>query len=254
MPITATDTALEQLHYDHLLSEGFTPSHIAQLEEMGVQSLSTTKALQRGFKAWSEADRCWLSSAGLYFPFTQTFGQIRCDTPLMRSNGKPAKYLTPCGAATQAYVPKDCRVITEGFKDALAGSLHGGIETGAVAGVSHIPKALPKGCGHIILFDSDGWRNPQIVFALIKAAQHCDGKIQLVPELPGEPKGGLCEYFKAGYTADDYAKLIDSAMHPDEFLWAWIDKWGRLEFEPRQKMHCTRIAMVCIDLVGAKAA
>ena len=38
-------------------------------------------------------------------------------------------------------------------------------------------------------------------------------------------KAGLCEYFKAGHTAEDYKKLIDSAYTPKELLMEWPRHW-----------------------------
>jgi len=87
---------------------------------------------------------------------------------------------------------------------------------------------MPKGCGHIILFDADGWQNPGVFASLVKAAEWCGGKIQLVPEIVGQPKAGLCEYFKAGHTAEDYAKLIASAMTPKQFLLELPKHWTNL--------------------------
>jgi hypothetical protein len=74
-------------------------------------------------------------------------------------------------------------VLTEGFKDAAAGTLHGGIATGALAGVSHYRKALKQGSGETIVFDADGWTNPQVFSNLVHAGYYLRGKIQLVPEI-----------------------------------------------------------------------
>lgn len=221
--LTAIDSALEPAHYKHLLSEGFTPKHIWLMEEQGVRSISRTEAMKMNLKIWG--GNSWQSSPGLYFPFTPSFGQVRCDTPLIRK-GKAVKYITPFKAATQAYVPARWEVITEGYKDAMAGSLIGEIPTGAIAGVSHTRKALPKNCGKVFLFDSDGWMNPKVAASLIRAAMHTKGKIQLVPQMDEYPKGGLCEYFKVGHTAKDYAALIKSAMTPVDFIAEWATHWA----------------------------
>jgi hypothetical protein len=194
----------------HLLNEGFNPEQISRLRNnYGVRSVSQAEALKLGFKLWDSSKKQWCSSAGIFFPFSPSFAQLRCDTPLIR-NGKPVKYLTPVGVRTEAFLPEGCRVLTEGFKDAIAGSFHGGIPTGALAGVSHYRKALKQGCGHTILFDADGWTNPQVFANLIHAGVWCRGKVVLLPEIAGQPKAGLCEYFKGGYTGEDYQRLIDS--------------------------------------------
>ncbi len=247
--LTAVDTALEKPHYDHLISEGFTPEHIWSMEQKGVCSYSKNKAMTKGFKVW--ADDHWESSSGLYFPFTQTFGQIRCDQALNRG-GKPTKYLTPCGAKTQPYLPSDCNVITEGWKDAERPNQAGcSFKTGCVAGVSHIKKALPKNGGHVVLFDSDGWQNPSVARSLLKAAIHLNSKIQLVPEIENEPKAGLCEYFKVGYSVADYEELISNALHPDQFIFEWAQRFKH--YPSQLKAKCTQVATLYTLHIGQVA-
>lgn len=94
--------------------------------------------------------------------------------------------------------------------------------------MSHYRKALKQGAGYTVLFDSDGWTNPCVFSNLFHALKWLEGKIQLVPAIPGEPLGGLCEFFKAGYTASDYAALIRAAMKPEVFLMAWIEHFERI--------------------------
>jgi hypothetical protein len=148
-------------HWEHLQDEGFSDAQIETLiKTHGVRSLSESEALEQGFKIWGEDT--WQSCSGMLFPFTKTFAQLRCDIPLQRSGGKTAKYITPVGKGSEAFIPEGCRVITEGYKDALAGTLIGAIPTGAIAGVSHYRKALLQGCGYTIIFDADGWINPQV--------------------------------------------------------------------------------------------
>lgn len=245
------DTELATKHYAHLSEEGFTPDHIWEMEQAGVKSLSQIQSLKQGFKVWDSENNTWVSSSGLKFPFTKTFAQIRCDNPPMRGS-KPAKYLTPVKASAEAMLPKGCQVITEGAKDAWMGTLKGGIATGCLAGVSHASKALSPGNGLIILFDSDGWKNPNVANALIKAAHHCNGKIQLVPELEQFPKGGLCEYFKSGYKKEDYESLLSGAMWPDKFLWKWAE---RIENYPlRLRADCIKVIAKWAYLMGGAAA
>jgi hypothetical protein len=89
--------------------------------------------------------------------------------PLSGKMGSVAKYLTPLGAKTQARIPSGCKVVTEGAKDAAAGSLMGGIPTGAIAGISHYRKALNQNAGYTVLFDADGWTNPAVFSNLFHA-------------------------------------------------------------------------------------
>ena len=231
-------------HLFHLREEGFTSEQIDYLVELGVASISAEEAKRRGFKVWDASDRDWVSSAGIYFPFSPSFGQVRCDRPLSRGDGeKPAKYITPVKAKSEAYLPEGCEVVTEGFKDALAGSLHGQIPTGALAGVSHYRKALEAGSKYTILFDADGWHNPQVFSNLITAGKYLHGKVQLLPEIPGQPKAGLCEYFKAGHTATDYEKLIASAKKPEALLMEWPLHWRWSDWNAEKQLQAVKTAL-----------
>lgn len=232
-----TQTRLNQEHWKHLENEGFSANEILHLIKLGVRSITEKEAREKRIGCTSK-DGSFVSSSGLYFPFTDTFGQMRCDNPPISAVGKPCKYLTPCKSQTQAYLPDNVRVVTEGFKDALAGTLKGGIVTGALAGVSHFRKALEPDSKLIIIFDADGWNNPQVFTNLFNAGLYLNGRIQLVPEIPNEPKAGLCEFFKAGKTADDYKQLIDSAMNPAQFLAEIPKHWKGLSKEAREK--CSR--------------
>lgn len=213
-------------HETHLRSEGFTEEHINAMMAHGVFSMTEDEAIAAGFQCRNHNGNK-TSGPGLYFPFNKEFGQIRLDKPIKREDGSFAKYLTPAGAESQAWQP-DAPVITEGAKDAWAGTLLGDIKTGAVAGVSHIRKALPEGTGQVIIFDADGWTNPSVMDSLIAGAVHLKGKVNLVPPIEGEPKAGLCEFFKAGHTAEDYRSLVDGAMKPGDFLEAWVPHFANI--------------------------
>jgi len=212
--------SLNPEHIEHLYNEGFSFSQIALWIKQGLRSLTEEQAEQEGFKVKDGNDE-WVSGSGLYFPFKGNFGQLRLDIPIERKKGSTAKYLTPLGAKTQARIPSGCKVITEGAKDAVAGSLLGGIPTGAIAGISHYRKALKQGAGYTVLFDADGWTNPAVFSNLFHAGKWLNGKVQLIPKVEGYPKAGLCEYFKAGNTAEDYQKLINSAKKPEALLLEW---------------------------------
>ncbi len=216
---------LEPNHIEDLCNEGFTLSHIAQWVDHGLRSLTQEQAVATGLKA-KDINNEWVSGSGLYFPFTPKFGQIRLDVPIARKKGSAAKYLTPLGAKTQARIPANCKVVTEGAKDAAAGSLHGKIPTGAIAGISHYRKALKQDAGYTVLFDADGWTNPSVFTNLFHAGKWLNGKVQLIPEIEGYPKAGLCEYFKAGNTAEDYEKLVNSAKKPEALLLEWGKHFG----------------------------
>jgi hypothetical protein len=172
-------------------------------------------------------------TGGLLFQFSPTFAQLRLDKqdtiPKDRKDPnckKFSKYLSLGDAIDRdcAYIPDDCKAVTEGMKDALVGTQIGGIPTGAVAGVSHVTKALPKGCGLDIVFDADTLVNFEVLKNLIRGGVHCGGKVAIVPAIDGDPKSGLCEYFKGGKTHDDYQQLLDNAYEPLELAREWFQK------------------------------
>jgi len=226
----ASVSTIAPYHIAHLLDEGFTPDQIQDFAKLGVRSVSATEAHELGFLT-RDSTNALVSRDGLLFPFTSTFSQLRLDQPIIRKNGSVAKYLTPCKRQAQAMTPAQCEVHTEGWKDAQAGSLHGNVPTGALAGVSHYRKALKEGSGGVILFDADGWINPSVFRSLFNAGMWIDGKVNLLPEIPGQPKAGLCEYFKVGHTAKDYRALIDNAMSPEAFLLTLPSHWKNLPAE-----------------------
>lgn len=233
-------------HRQHLEAEGFTPAHIDQLMAWGVCSLDAPTAVKNGFYISLGQGKKDFSS-GLYFPFTDgevspsaAFGQIRCDRPLTRLGKKSAKYLTQVGKKSQAWLPEGCTAITEGYKDAARATVEG-VPVGAVAGVSHYRKALPQSAGYTLIFDSDGWGNAQVFSNLFQGGLWLKGKINLLPAIPDEPKGGMCEWFKAGVTAADVEALIANAYSPIGLLLEWPNHWADLKPEPL--LRCIRVAI-----------
>lgn len=221
-----TVLSLQEEHRNHLIGEGFTQTEIEDWVLEGLCSITAEDAEQKNFFIIKKTDTNEYireTDSGLYFPFTSTFGQIRLDNPIDR-DGKPVKYLTPYKASSEAYIPSGCVAVTEGIKDARMGYLRGGVPIGAMAGVSHYKVTLPQGCGYTILFDSDGWVNPAVMINLIKAGVWCNGTIQLLPTMEQYPKGGICEYFKSGYDATDFQRLIKEAYTPKELLIEWSSR------------------------------
>lgn len=226
-------------HRQHLEAEGFTADHIDQLIAWGVRSLDAPQAAKGGFYiSLGQGKKDF--SAGLYFPFTDNFGQIRCDRPLSRPGKRPAKYLTQVGKKSQAWLPEGAIAITEGYKDAARATVEG-VPVGAVAGVSHYKKALPQGAGYTLVFDSDGWGNAQVFSNLFNGGLWINGRINLLPAIPGEPKGGMCEWFKTGATAADVRNLIANAYTPLALLMEWPKHWADLA--PVQLLRCIRVAI-----------
>jgi hypothetical protein len=221
----AAALALTAQHQDHLLTEGFTEDIIRKITEAGlVRSLSLEEAAKDWHQVRGEGGEGL--TGGLLFTFSETFSQLRTDDPeaIQKPGEKLPRYLSPAFPidSTCAYIPQGCRVITEGMKDALAFFYIGGIPTGAIAGVSHAVKALPAGCGYTIIFDADAWENERVFIDLIKAGVHCGGKVNILPTIEGQSKAGGCEYFKAGFTAAGYQKLVDEALTPTELYEAWL--------------------------------
>lgn len=205
--------SLSDNHYNHLKNEGFTDEHILKMiQEYGVRSVSEEEAKKLGYQVHLEGHKHPVSSSGLLFP-----NEIKFDNP------KLPKYCQKPGSKIEATLPENCQVITEGFKDAFAGSVHGKIPTGSVSGVWSFEKVLPKNSGYTLIFDSDGWSNPSVIYPLLKAGHHVNGQINLIPTIEGQPKAGLCEFFKAGYTSEDYKSLVDNAFKPDDLFKEWIN-------------------------------
>lgn len=271
---TAIATKLTDAHYSHLRSEGFTENEIQLMEELwGVRSLDLEESKGMGF--WVNTAEGVKSSAGLYFPFTDNFGQIRCDRKLKRvsesgKEGRIAKYLTQSKMTSKPWFPKSRHIgdahrlglssakvsaVTEGYKDAARATLFTKVTTVALAGVSHYRKALPldsleykQVMGSVMLFDHDAWVNSAVFTNLVNAAAWIKGKIQVIPEIEGQPKAGLCEYFNAGHTPEDYRSLLDSAMAIEDFLLALPSHWTAAKLGSIRKMESCIKAVFALSI------
>ena len=201
-------------HIDHLTSEGFNPNAIDQLETWGVRSIASAEAKTLSLTHQRQ------TPSGLWFPFDNGYGQLRTDN-------FPLKYLSPSGTKTHPWNPT-ASVVTEGYKDAAAGTLMGGINTAAIAGVTHY-KSLPP-LGQTVIFDSDATTNPSVFASLIRAAIYLDGKAIAIPQDFGH-KAGLVEFFKEFSTIDQpdaYQELLVTAMTPLEMLYHLPSQWQGL--------------------------
>ena len=242
------ETQLEQPHYMHLLSEGFSPDEIAQLEVWGCRSMSASSANKLGIKKYDKGLKRHLNhDGGLWLEFDQSsgYGQIRFNTPLKTSDGKTYKYLSPARPA-RAWIPptaktwKQVEAITEGYKDAAMPTLRG-CPTAAIVGTYNVIYSVPKGCGVPLIYDSDGWRKPQVMRALFLGSIWCDSRINLFPTMPQFPTGGACEFFKSGHTISDYQELVNTAYKPVDFLREWMTRWG--DFDLETKLRCEAVAL-----------
>jgi hypothetical protein len=118
-------------HMDYLTNEGFTTDATSQLQTWGVRSIAASEAKNLSLTY------DYQTPSGLWFPFTNGYGQLRTDD-------FPLKYLSPAGTKTYPWNPNS-PVVTEGYKDAAAGTLMGKVPTAAIAGVSHYRSLPPLG-------------------------------------------------------------------------------------------------------------
>jgi hypothetical protein len=202
------------LHKDHLASEGFTPKAIEQLQTWGVRSINNQEAKNLGIAYQG------YSPSGLWFPFQGNFGQLRCDRFLL-------KYLSPGGSTATSWNPQTA-VVTEGFKDAAAGTLMGLIPTTAIAGVTHYRSLSRR--GQTVVFDSDATNNPHVFTSLVRAAIFLGGKAIAIPQDFGK-KAGLVEFFQEfspNDQPDAYQELLATAMTPLEMLYYLPSQWQEL--------------------------
>jgi hypothetical protein len=247
-PISTTPTpAILQEHYGYFLERAFHFDHIQQLQEWGVRSISLSEALKMGIKKFDPDTQQHLSDGGIWFPYTEDYGQLRFSQALTLSNGEKFKYLGPRKPA-QAWLPpgakgwSDVAAITEGWADAAAPTVRG-VNTAAIVGTYNIIHSVPMGCRVPIIFDSDGWAKPAVMRALLLGSIWTKGRINLFPAMPEYPNGGGCEFFKSGRSASDYKGLIDEAMTPYQILHKWIEFWPKLPV--KTQTHAVSVAMEC---------
>jgi hypothetical protein len=201
-------------HLTHLQSEGFSLQAIDQLQDWGVRSIVRSEAKNLNITYQGQ------NPSGLWFPFQQSYGQLRTDNFFL-------KYLSPACMETRPWNPS-AQVVTEGYKDAAAGTLMGGIPTAAIAGVTHY-RSLPQ-LGQTVIFDSDAATNPNVFTALVRAAIYLGGKAIAIPQDFGS-KAGLCEFFKEFSIQDQpdaYQELLATAMTPLEMLFYLPSQWRGL--------------------------
>ena len=213
-------------HVDHFKGDGWTDEEILQAVEWGVRSLSRDEATGRlGYKA---------PSSGIGFPHTPHWWQVRLDRPYYydQHTGEKVelgKYMSPRGeiadwALWSPPTAEKLDAVTEGWKDAFIGTVRGGLSVGAVAGLNHIPKALPKGCKVDVIGDSDSWLNADVIGALIKGGLHTGGKVAIVS---GDPKAkrGLTEFSNDApdTTAGRLQALLEGAQRPKDLFKSWLD-------------------------------
>lgn len=227
------------------------PNHIADLRRSGLTDATISAAgihsetdhhklaalLNR--KSWSRT-----CGAALVFPFHDESGavvlnRVKPDTPPSK-NGKPAKYLSPTGAAVRAYIPPSQNgelanpervvIVTEGEKKTLA-AVQAGFACIGLTGVDcwHPRKSaalIPdlervewKGRKVFIAFDSDAApnKNVKVNESLLAAALKNRGAIVKVVRLPAGENGakvGLDDFLVTQGATELY-KLLNDAQAPE---------------------------------------
>ena len=230
-------------HRDHFRQDGWEDAEIEQAIAWGVRSVSQIEAERLlGYRP---------PSGGIWFPFSADWGQLRPDTPY--PGGGP-KYLSPTGGidSRATWEPPSAapRAATEGWKDAARPTIRCGIPIAAIAGVSHVAKALPAGCGTDLIFDSDAWINADVIQALIAGAVHTGGKVAIVPGAP-DAKRGLTEFLNdaPSTAAARLEHLLGDAVAPHELFEQWLARLIAAPLQPIKNAEtvgrlCDRIARI----------
>lgn len=208
---TSEYRGLNPSHVQHFVDEGWTSEEIRLAISWGVRSVGAAEATDLlGFKA---------SSGGIWFPFSDSFGQLRIDQP---SRNGP-KYMSSKGEINEEsrWIPPDASLetlaaVTEGWKDAFIATVRSGRPVAAIAGVSHVRKTLPEGANIPLIFDADALTNASVLGALVTGGQHLKGKIAIIPKKYGE-KAGLTEFYVGG---GDWPEL--RFQSPGDLLKEWM--------------------------------
>ena len=230
---------LKPQHYQHFIDDGLQPHEITQVMLWGVRSVSRAEAKELlGYTP---------PSGGIWFPFSDSWGQLRPDSRRYADGRESPKYCSPKGpTGPQAvWLPPGAGLAelvaaTEGWKDAALATMRGGRPVAAIAGVSHVLKALPEGAGVPLLFDSDAWVNSHVMGHLIKGGVWLNAPVAIIPGPPAE-KWGATEFFtKGGHSADGFQAMLAAGLSPLELLRAWMDRLSAAPLELPK--HCDDVA------------
>jgi predicted P-loop ATPase len=188
-------------HFRHLAEELGSEDRAQQAASFGARSITAAEAQQMGFTL-KGPDGKRHSSGGIFFPFGQAFGQLRCDTPPLRAkDAEPAKYLNRGRVAHEVAIFGDGQpaIATEGWKDALRLHLETGQTVAAIPGVTSW-KLLPESV-RLLIYDADAVANPSVWQQLIRAGlERRQLRLAFFPADVAGAKGGACEYFRNGGT------------------------------------------------------
>lgn len=235
-------------HLSHLEGEGLSYADIEKFSKHQMpESWDSIQSETYGILGLDPETKTKVNPAGLAIPAGTGQFQLRADLPVLSFSGDPTKYLSRAGASTEAWYPhgidkSEIMAVTEGWKDAMVLNIHG-ILCASLVGVGCY-KDLPLGCGYIVIFDSDGWKNPEVFRNLIKAGFHTGGEVLLIPPIPHEPKGGAVELFRASMSIS-----LADALDPRTMLRSWPDKWSAI-FRDLPKEKILKIVNTFCQLAG----
>lgn len=238
-------TTLSRHHAEHLLKELGSPAAVHAAVRYGARSITAEEASHMGFRLFRDGKA--QTSSGLLLPFGEKFGQLRCDKPPLNARGEPAKYLNRARSQAEPVIFGDGEPThaTEGWKDALRLHLDLGVTTCGIAGVGHWP-LLPSSIRYLI-YDADASTNPGVWGQLIKAGLTRRGmKLAFFPADPAGAKGGACEFFGNGGTADQLRNLLATSLTGRKLLLVIGRGWDSSMPGPQRVKNLRQLAHLAV--------
>jgi hypothetical protein len=238
-------TALEPHHAEHLLEELGSSAAVDAAVQYGARSITAEEASRMGFCLFVKGKA--QASSGLLLPFGGKFGQLRCDNPPLNARGEPAKYLNRSRSKAEPVIFGDGEPThaTEGWKDALRLHIDLGVTTCGIAGVGHWP-LLPASIRHLI-YDADASINPDVWGQLIKAGLARRGlRLAFFPAHVAGPKGGACEFFGNGGTAEQLRDHLATSLNGSKLLQAICHGWDASMPGPHRIRNLRQLARLAV--------
>ncbi|MEN9540756.1 MAG: hypothetical protein RLZZ459_847, partial [Cyanobacteriota bacterium] len=238
-------TTLEAHHAGHLLEELGSPTAVDAAVRYGARSITAEEASRMGFRLFVNGKA--QTSSGLLLPFGGKFGQLRCDEPPLNARGEPAKYLNRSRSKAEPVIFGDGEptLATEGWKDALRLHLDLGVTTCGIAGVGHWP-LMPASIQRLI-YDADASINPAVWGQLIKAGLARRGlKLAFFPADVAGPKGGACEFFGNGGTAEQLRDRMATSLTGSKLLEAICHGWDASMPGPHRIRNLRQLARLAV--------
>lgn len=236
---------LEPHHAEHLLKELGSSTAVDAAVRYGARSITAEGASRMGFCLIVNGKA--QTSSGLLLPFGGKFGQLRCDNPPINAKGEPAKYLNRARSKAEPVIFGDGEPThaTEGWKDALRLHVDLGVTTCGIAGVGHWPR-LPASIRHLI-YDADASTNPNVWGQLIKAGlSRRTLKLSFFPAEVAGAKGGACEFFANGGTADQLRDHLASSLTGRKLLGVIGRSWDAAMPGPQRIKNLQQLAHLAV--------